>query len=258
MKVLKHNCMHRFMGFLPETGALKYVFPELGHTVGLPQNPKYHDANVYDHILRVVKSAETNHPGDIVMILSAVFHDVAKGMKGIRGVNKEGQPNDIGHEEAGVPIAKQALIRLQFGKEIAEQVAFIVKFHGIRLGDNPKRATVVRLLRKMSTYTYFKNKQQLIEGADRLINFMQCDADGFNPSFGAEMKVQNNLLRSAMMEVLENTMFYRHELPLNGNDLLQLGLRGKEVGKVLDILLKENVRDVSLAKKIALRYARKD
>lgn len=246
MKVLKHNCLHRFMELLRESGALKYVFPELCHTIGMPQNPKYHDSNVYDHILRVIKSAELNHPGDVVMLLSAVFHDVAKGLEGIRGINKEGQPNDIGHEEAGVPIAEQALIRLQFGKDIAKRVSFIVRFHGIRLEENPKSSTLKRVIGRIAPY--FKNKEELTEGLTKLFQFMDCDADGFTPSFGAEMKRINRSVWEKMKEVLENNIFYRNELPINGNDLMEWGFQGKQIGEMLDYLVRENLRDIEQIK----------
>ena len=240
MKVLKHRCLHQFMVLLRETHTLKYVFPELHHTIDMPQNPKYHNADVYGHILRVVKSAESKHPGDIVMAMAAVFHDCAKGLPGIRGTNKEGQPNDIGHEEAGAPIAQRVLIRLQFGKEIAKQVAFIVRFHGIRLEESPKSSTVKRVLKRM--VPYFKDKKELIEGVIQLFDFMNCDAEGFAPSFGTEQKRINGSVRKHMMEVLDSTIFYRSELPITGRDLIEMGFQGKQVGEILDYLVQENLQ----------------
>jgi tRNA nucleotidyltransferase (CCA-adding enzyme) len=202
------------MKLLAETGALKYVFPELCHTIGMPQNPKYHDSDVFGHILRVVKAAEKNYPGDIVMQLSAVFHDVAKGLPEIRGINKEGQPNDLGHEEAGIPIAEKALLRLQFGKILAKQVCFIVKFHGIKMDENPRRGSVVRQLRKMKPF--FQDKSKLIEGVTKLFQFMDCDADGFDPAFGAEIKRVNATVFAMFEKVLSDTIFYRDEKAVDG------------------------------------------
>ncbi|MFF2531213.1 hypothetical protein ACFVS2_20135 [Brevibacillus sp. NPDC058079] len=247
MKVMKHNCLHPFMLFLKETGALKYVFPELCHTIGMPQNPKYHDSNVFDHIMRVLKSVEEKYPGDTILQLSAVFHDVAKGLPDVRGINKEGQPNDLEHEEAGVPITEQALLRLQFGKSVAKQVCFIVKFHGTRLDENPRRGSVTRHLRSMGNF--FRDKPSLVVGITKLFQFMDCDSDGFEPTFGAEMKRITNSVEGHFRQVLLDTIFYRNELPINGRDLMNWGIYGEKIGEVLDYLVKENVQEVEIIKK---------
>lgn len=192
--------------------------------------------------LRVVKAAEKNYPGDIVMQLSAVFHDVAKGLPEIRGINKEGQPNDLGHEEAGIPIAEKALLRLQFGKVLAKQVCFIVKFHGIKMDENPRRGSVVRQLRKMKPF--FQDKSKLIEGVTKLFQFMDCDADGFDPAFEAEIKRVNATVFAMFEKVLSDTIFYRDELPINGKQLMAWGIHGKKIGEVLNYLVTENIQDI--------------
>lgn len=256
MKVLKHNCLHRFMILLAETGTLEYVFPELCHTIGMPQNPKYHDSNVYDHILRVIEAAEKNRPGEKLILnsavmheelheviqLSAALHDVAKGLEEVRGINKDGQPNDLNHEEVGVPIAEKALIRLQFGKSITRRVSFIVRFHGIQLDEKARKASIVKIIRKMAPYQ--ANKEQLRAGIEELFMFMNCDLVGFEPSFREEKQRVNNALLPIFREVLDQTIFYRDELPINGRHLMEWGIEGKQIGEVLEYLVIENVQDV--------------
>ncbi|WPQ59870.1 CCA tRNA nucleotidyltransferase [Paenibacillus polymyxa] len=99
-KVMKNNCLHRFMELLMETGALKYVFPELIHTVGMSQNIK---CNGYDHILRVVKAVEKRYSGDTILQLAALFQDM-------RATTHEGEPHDLRLEESAITLADQALV----------------------------------------------------------------------------------------------------------------------------------------------------
>src|SRR5690606_22159008 len=94
-KVLKSNCLAKFTELLVDTGTLQYVFPELQHLVGLEQNPLYHDSDAMKHTIRVIKAVELTYPGDKVMLFTALFHDCAKGLEGVRGTNKKGQPNDL-------------------------------------------------------------------------------------------------------------------------------------------------------------------
>lgn len=240
-KVIERNCLASFIQLLKDLHLLSYVFPSLVHTVELPQNPKYHNKNVFEHIVEVIQSTEIHHPQNPIMSLGALFHDVAKGIEGVRGVNKEGQPNDLDHEEMGVPIAKEVLKRLQFGKETIEQVLFLIEFHGIRIPDNPNRRTVTRVIRKF--VPQFSDKSSLLNGIDQLFAFMLCDADGFEPDFGDKIKMLIPKWRESFQEVLADTMFYRAELPIDGKLLHSYGYSGKEIGEMFEKLLSLNLQE---------------
>lgn len=240
MKVMKHNCLSKFLLWLKELELVSHVFPALAHTLNLPQNPKYHNSDVFEHIVRVVQSAERRYPGNKVMSLGALLHDVAKGLPGVRGFNREGQPNDLTHEVVGVPIAKEVLQSLQFEKEIVKIVLFIVEFHGLRLPENVKKKSVVKALRKFAPF--FSSKQELKEGVDDLFRFMECDADGFEPSFGEEMTRINKIVWRSFNEVLNEMVFYRSELPVSGEMIMQYGFHGKEVGRIFELLIENNLQ----------------
>lgn len=239
-KVIKRNGLSEFLLWLKELDLIEAVFPYLAHTVNLPQNPKYHNSDVFEHIIRVVQSAERRYPGNVIKILSALLHDVAKGLPGVRGTNGEGQPNDLTHEAKGVPIAKEALQALQFNKKIVDIVLFVVEYHGLRLPEQAQKRSVLKALRKF--VPYFSNKKELIEGVNILFEFMECDADGFEPSFGEECKRVNNKVWVMFQEVLEDTIFYRSELPVDGRFILQYGFQGKEVGELMDEMIQKNLQ----------------
>lgn len=239
-KVIKRNCLSEFLLWLKELDLLYYVFPSLEHTVNLPQNPKYHNSDVFMHIVRVVKSAERRYPSNPIKLLGALLHDVAKGLPGVRGTNGEGQPNDLTHEAKGVPIAKEVMQSLQFGRKLIEMVLFIVEFHGLRLPEQVKRKSVMKALRKM--VPYFSTKAELKEGIKHLFEFMECDADGFERSFGEESKRVNRIVWDAFDDAIENTIFYRTELPVNGKFIMSYGFQGKEIGDLMDEMIEKNLQ----------------
>lgn len=232
-----------FLEILSELGLVGGLFPELAHTVGMDQNPKYHKYDVWTHTLYVVYRAESLRKGDLSFLLGALYHDVAKGLDGVRGVNKDGKPNDLGHEEVGAPIAYDSVLRFGFGKVVAEDVSFLVKNHGLRLGDPVKDSTLYRKIHE--TKDMFSDRDDLTYSWNMLMDLMECDALSFADDFSEEMVDHVNRVWDRMdvmfYDERHSRMFYVNELPVTGRDLIELGYRGKEIGEVLEKLVYENV-----------------
>lgn len=256
-KVIDSNCLSTYLSLIKECDMLVELFPELSHTVGMPQNPKYHKYDVFEHIVKVISVAESHHPADKTMALAALFHDNQKGVEGIRGINNDGLPNDLGHEEAGVSPAKKAMIRLQFGKHAAKDVSFLIKHHGLRLPPNPKKRSVVKALRKMALDAH--NKGELISRTNMLFDFMYLDAEGFSDDFAIECKELLDTLKPKFLEVLDNHLFYISELPISGKDLISLGFpQGKIIQETLEELLMLNTQDRETALDLSSRRLKKE
>lgn len=235
-KAISFRRLASFIRLLEETKLLQYVFPELVHTVGCPQNPRYHKYDVFRHILAVIRAAEKRV--DPILMLGALLHDIAKGLPIVRGINRMGQPSDIGHEEAGVPIARAILSRLEFDKSVIRDVLFLVNFHGIRLEPNPKRSTCLRVLRRLAEW--YPNKRDLLVAVRRLFVFMNCDAEGFADDFGKEMKATLASIKPVFIDVLKESVLYVSDLPITGRDLVERGYQGKAVGEILRRLVDLN------------------
>jgi tRNA nucleotidyltransferase (CCA-adding enzyme) len=237
-KVIGNKRLSNFLILLRDTGILQFVFPELVHTVGSPQNPRYHRYDVFMHIVSVIRAAEKrNNPK---LILGALLHDVVKGLEGIRGISPSGQPNDLGHEEAGVPVAQSILRRLELDRWLVRDVLFLVMFHGLSLEATPKKSACIRALRRMAPY--YKTKKDLNVALTTLFVFMNCDAEGFNRDFCLDSKRQKTSFKPFVFEALRSTVIYRSDLPITGKDLVGLGFDGKEVGEILDKLIELNFR----------------
>lgn len=246
-KAIKDGCFHDFLKLLEEYDLLQYIFPEIAHTVDLEQNHMYHKHAVWNHTLEVVKSAERKHRGNIAFVMGAFLHDVAKGLEGVRGINKHGEPNDLGHEEAGVPIAKKICKRLELGKDIVNEVAMYVKWHGARMNTTEK--SVKRFLFKFKDS--FRNSVALYSGFNRLLDFMECDADGFNDEFGNGIKQTLAMVREISDNVFHDQVFYSHQFSFNASVIAQHpNVKPNEVKQWIELFIRQNIIEEEAVLKI--------
>jgi len=99
-------------------GLLEVILPEVAACKGVPQSG-YHTHDVYGHTLLTVARV----PGDIVLRLAALFHDVGKP--------STATPDGAftGHDVVGAELAKSALERLRFPQKEVEAVVKLVRLH---------------------------------------------------------------------------------------------------------------------------------
>jgi putative nucleotidyltransferase with HDIG domain len=99
-------------------GLLEVILPEVAACKGVPQSG-YHTHDVYGHTLLTVARV----PGDIVLRLAALFHDVGKP--------STATPDGAftGHDVVGAALAKSALERLRFPQKEVEAVVKLVRLH---------------------------------------------------------------------------------------------------------------------------------
>ena len=99
-------------------GLLAVILPEVAACKGVKQSG-YHTHDVYGHTLLTVERV----PGDLVLRLAALFHDVGKP--------STATPDGAftGHDVVGAEIAKSALERLRFPQREVEAVVKLVRLH---------------------------------------------------------------------------------------------------------------------------------
>ena len=121
-----------------ETGLLDYVLPELVEGVGVEQN-EFHRYDVYRHNLA---SVDATPPGDLVLRLATLLHDVGKPR------TKDG-PHFYGHEIVGAEMTHELLERLRFSSDQVAQSRSLVKNHMYATGADQKDGTLRRFIRKV-------------------------------------------------------------------------------------------------------------
>lgn len=108
---------------LRETGVLQHVWPEILEGVGVEQN-QWHAYDCYRHTLATL---DASPPGDLVVRLAALLHDVGKPR------TKDG-PHFYRHEQVGAEMARDMLGRLRFSNDVIERVTHLIRQH-MYVGD---------------------------------------------------------------------------------------------------------------------------
>lgn len=123
---------------LRQTGVLQYVWPELLEGVGVEQN-EWHAYDVWHHAMATV---DATPPGDLVLRLAALFHDVGKPR------TKAG-PHFYRHEIVGAEMATEMLDRFRFPTEVVRTSSHLVRQHMYEANPESSDAALRRFLRRV-------------------------------------------------------------------------------------------------------------
>ncbi len=123
---------------LRESGLLAHLWPELLEGVGVEQN-EFHAYDVWRHNLATL---DATAPGDLVLRLAALLHDVGKPR------TKEG-PHFYKHEQVGADMTRAMLARFRFSTEVVETTEHLVRQHMYAADPLIKDATLRRFIRRI-------------------------------------------------------------------------------------------------------------
>lgn len=195
------------------------VIPELKPAFDCVQNNPWHIYNVYDHIIHAVDAA----PKDEIIRLTMLLHDIGK--PSVKTTDEKGIDHFKFHAPVGADIAKKVLKRFKVSNEVYDKVITLIRYHqGV---ENVDDIRVKRWLAKI--------------GADytkALFKVRISDLYAHNPGkIGYELKKLNELLIELDEIVAAGEAFKISDLAVNGNDLIALGYKGKEIGEKLNEIL---------------------
>ncbi len=192
------------------------VLPELTDTVDFQQHSRFHAYDIYTHTAHTVAAA----PGNLALRWAALLHDTGK--PGCFALDENGQGHFHGHARESARLADIALTRLKAPTALKERVVFLVDKHMSPLCPDRKL-----LRRRLSQYGEEAVLQLLaLQKADTLGTGKAGDA----PDYAASEELLKEILA-------ENGCLQLSSLAVNGHDLLALGYRGPEIGRMLQWLL---------------------
>lgn len=214
-------------------GLLGPVFPELARTVGVTQPKKYHDLDVFTHILRTVDGVPSVK---LHVRLAALFHDIAKPQTRSETRGPDGVPeiHFFRHEFEAGPIVNAVMRRWGAPPDLVRQVKRLVSCHMFPGGWDMTDRALRALLQRVGP--------ELIHD---LIDLRVGDRIASGKPFLGMGKIGH--LRALIERELAEPAFSLKDLALDGNDLLALGMKpGPKFAEVLRALLERVLQDRSL------------
>lgn len=200
---------------LKETGALRYVLPELSACDGMEQRKDHHKYDVLTHMFHTCE----NTPNEIGCRLIGLLHDVGKPEA------KRRDGNQYAHDVYGETTARTMLIRLRYPNALIDRVCDAIRAHMFDLTETASDATLKKRFASLGR-----------ERTEDLIMIREADirGSGYKTEYVAERwrRVYADMLKTG-------APFSESELCVTGADVMkELGLpAGERVGRVKHLLL---------------------
>ena len=197
------------------TGLTKYTIPEIDVIMECEQNNPYHYGSVGIHTLDVIQ----NLPKDMNLRWAGLLHDMGKPI--VKTINPK-TGNDIfrDHQIESKKIADDILIRLKFSNKDREEIVNLVEQHDTVLSRDIK-------IRQFSA-TFGK------DFINKLYQLQVADAKGHKAEYVDSLIAEKKKwIDKAIKSIDDRSAITISDLQINGNELIQLGLKGVEIGDFL-------------------------
>lgn len=200
-----------------------FIIPELKKCDNFNQNNKYHIYDVWEHTLHVIE----NTPNDLILRLTALFHDVGK--PDTYELGEDNQGHFYTHPIKSVEITEQVLVRLRYSNQIKDNVLQLIKEHSLTFDVSKK------FLRKCFVRIGEENTK-------KLLIFRKADIIGQRGREEAKERLAkvDKILDLLNVVLEENNCFKITDLTISGKDLIALGIpQGKVIGEILNDIFTE-------------------
>lgn len=131
-----------FLRTLRACGALAKILPEVDRLYGIPQPPAHHpEIDTGIHIEMCLDVAARDH-APLPVCLAVLLHDLGKGI-----TPRNEWPRHFGHEQAGVPLVKEACRRMRVPQDLEALACAVCDSHlRVHRAAELKASTTVDLL----------------------------------------------------------------------------------------------------------------
>lgn len=207
-----------------EKNILSTFLPEFAESITCKQNNPYHKYTVGIHSL----VAMNNIDNDLILRLVMLLHDIGK-------IKTKTTINNIdhfyNHQKYSYSMSLDILKRMKYPNKIIEGVSFLVLHH----------CDMFSLSKKSIRKAMYKITPELFP------SFLKVREADLLAQSDLSKKEKIPKLKEAIniyQEILkENNCFSLKDLKVNGNDLIALGYRGKDIGVILNNMLKAVIED---------------
>ena len=214
---------------------LAAAIPELGPMIGFDQHSPHHAYDLITHTAYVVEGV----PAELPLRWAALLHDTGKVTTFTRDAT--GRGHFYGHAKESAAIADAVLRRLKAPTTLREEAVTLIAKHMTRL--QPER----KLLRRQVSKFGFPTVESILSLQEADMGSKGTGEDNGAALFSSVRKLLEELQA-------ENACLRLKDLAVNGNDLMTLGYRGKEIGICLSTLLEQVLEERLPNEKDALLF----
>lgn len=200
------------------------IIPELHAAIGLEQKNPHHIYDVYTHIVKVVEST----PPLPHLRYAALFHDIAKPK--MMTIDEKGIGHFYGHPKESALMARDIMKRLKMDNKTIDTVCRLVEIHDVR-PDATKKALKKYLAKYPDVNT------------DDIMAIRRADLAAQNPIYHHQFAYLSESERIINEIKSSDCCLTVSALKINGNDIAELGAKGKQIGDILKRLLRDVVEE---------------
>jgi len=216
LKSLETDGAGKSVRMMVDTGLMETVIPGLTRLDGMPQEKKYHKYDVLTHSIKTMEALPKERP---ILRLVGLIHDIEKPSQ---------EHAELGEKRAE-EIANNLKLSTPEKEYLKEMVGHHMDFFSYSKKIKPK--DVRRYINRLG------NKELV----DDLVAFNIADIKG---SGTPRTRVFGKEFNEALKEVrAKKEPTGVHSLKIRGGDIMELGFRGPEVGRVLKTLAEEVIED---------------
>lgn len=201
------------------------VIPELKKMKGFEQHNPHHVHDVLTHTCVALSKASD----DLTIRLAVLFHDIGKPDSFF--MDEKGVGHFYGHAIKSVDLTRGILERLKVDNNTKKQVLTLIKYHDLDLQASERY--IRRLGYKLGDLEMVKN----------LVLLQRADNYGQAPIHSERIEKFDKIDKIIKKLENDNLTFSLKDLNINGRDLIEIGLIGKEIGSALHFLLKSVIMD---------------
>lgn len=217
-KILEAKYSDKGIEDLKNTGMLKLISVDIDEMFSCEQNNPWHFEDVGHHSLRVLMSAKEDGVTNKAVLWAALLHDVGKPLAKKTGL--DGTDHFPDHSIISSVLTNRLLQELKFSNEERVLITALVRHHDTCFTD------IVKVRKFVSEYTE---------------NFLTClyslqtaDAKSHAKDYAQTAIGQKDDFRGLVLQVLKDHSAVKiSDLKVNGNDLVEMGFEGTEIGREL-------------------------
>lgn len=190
------------------------IIPEMVACFGFDQFSRYHKYDVYEHIVKTIASAP---PNDLMLRRALLLHDISKPQ--MFTLDENGVGHFKGHAKVSAEMARDILTRLRYDNKTIALTCDLIAHHS----DKIRSERQIRLL----------VSSMGIESFLALMDFKKYDNCGKNEFVLAENEEFDRFKAIAQEFYDSGECISLSQLAVNGSDLAELGMKGREIGTAL-------------------------